>query len=182
MCAWQPVEERVEGGPEGSCQKPAPHLLEPGSTAIPSCRRVWEVMPSPDKKDAEGLENSLVTQLWGRSHETATIISQGQLLLIQHILKSPLLHPLREKPGPCGLCSGGLFWAHSDGFSSVRKPWASHEEMALKPFWWWDLYHISHELGRRKRQPTPAFLPGKSHGPGSLAGCSPCSRQESDTA
>ena len=26
---------------------------------------------------------------------------------------------------------------------------------------------------RRKRQPTPVFLPGKSHGQKSLAGCSP---------
>ena len=121
LCAWQPVEERVEGGPEGSCQKPAPHLLEPGSTAIPSCRRVWEVMRSPDERDAEGSENSLVTQLWGRSHETATIISQGQLLLIQHILKSPLLHPLREKPGPCGLCSGGLFLGTFRRFLQCQK-------------------------------------------------------------
>ena len=28
---------------------------------------------------------------------------------------------------------------------------------------------------RRKWQPTPVFLPGKSHGQGSLAGCSPWS-------
>ena len=28
---------------------------------------------------------------------------------------------------------------------------------------------------RRKGQPTPVFLPGKSHGPGSLVGYSPCS-------
>ena len=90
--------------------------------------------------------------------------------------------PKRKAWPPAACVQEAFFWAHSDGFSSVRKPWASHEETALKPFWWWDLYHISHELGRRKRQPTPAFLPGKSHGPGSLAGCSPCSRQESDTA
>ena len=34
---------------------------------------------------------------------------------------------------------------------------------------------------RRKRQPTPAFLPGESHGQRSLAGHSPWGRKESDT-
>ena len=34
---------------------------------------------------------------------------------------------------------------------------------------------------RRKWQPTPVFLPGKSHGQRSLAGCSPGSHKESDT-
>ena len=34
---------------------------------------------------------------------------------------------------------------------------------------------------RRKWQHTPVFLPGKSHGQRSLAGCSPWSHKESDT-
>ena len=34
---------------------------------------------------------------------------------------------------------------------------------------------------RRQWQPTPALLPGKSHGQRSLVGCSPWGRQESDT-
>ena len=34
---------------------------------------------------------------------------------------------------------------------------------------------------RRRWRPTPALLPGKSHGPRSLAGCSPWGREESDT-
>ena len=33
---------------------------------------------------------------------------------------------------------------------------------------------------RRKWQPTPVFLPGKSHGPQSLVGYSPWGRKESD--
>ena len=33
---------------------------------------------------------------------------------------------------------------------------------------------------RRKWQPTPVFLPGESHGRGSLVGCSPWGREESD--
>ena len=35
---------------------------------------------------------------------------------------------------------------------------------------------------RRKRPPTPVFLPGKSHGQRSLEGYSPRGRKESDTA
>ena len=34
---------------------------------------------------------------------------------------------------------------------------------------------------RRKWQPTPVFLPGKSHGRRSLVGCSPWGHEESDT-
>ena len=34
---------------------------------------------------------------------------------------------------------------------------------------------------RRKRQPTPVFMPGKSHGPRSLVGYNPWGRKESDT-
>ena len=33
---------------------------------------------------------------------------------------------------------------------------------------------------RREWQPTPIFLPGKSHGQRSLAGCSPQGHKESD--
>ena len=33
----------------------------------------------------------------------------------------------------------------------------------------------------RKWQPTPVFLPGKSHGPRSIVGCHPWGRKESDT-
>ena len=35
--------------------------------------------------------------------------------------------------------------------------------------------------GRRKWQPTPVFLPGKSHGQRSLVNYSSCVRKESDT-
>ena len=42
----------------------------------------------------------------------------------------------------------------------------------------WSFYHL---LWRRKWQPTPVFLPGKSHGRRSLVGYSPWGRKESDT-
>ena len=34
---------------------------------------------------------------------------------------------------------------------------------------------------RRKRQPTPVFLPGESHAPRNMEGYSPCGHKESDT-
>ena len=40
--------------------------------------------------------------------------------------------------------------------------------------------YLLHE-GRRQWQPTPVFLPGKSHGRRSLVGCSPWGREEWDT-
>ena len=36
-------------------------------------------------------------------------------------------------------------------------------------------------FGVRKRQPTPVFMPGKSHGPRSLVGYNPWGHKESDT-
>ena len=40
---------------------------------------------------------------------------------------------------------------------------------------------VGKSLWRRKQQPTPLFLPGKSHGQRSLAACSPTGHKESDT-
>ena len=40
---------------------------------------------------------------------------------------------------------------------------------------------VNAKLWRRKRQPTPIFLPGESHGQRSLAGYSLWGRKESDT-
>ena len=56
-------------------------------------------------------------------------------------------------------------------------------------FMWWDILGTVNQLlpttsvdnWRRKWQPTPVFLPGKSHGRRSLVGYSPRGRQESDT-
>ena len=50
---------------------------------------------------------------------------------------------------------------------------ARHRRLRFNP-WVWKV------PWRRKRQPTPVFLPGKSHGQRSLAGRSPSGRYESD--
>ena len=41
--------------------------------------------------------------------------------------------------------------------------------------------YLSRPLWRRQWHPTPALLPGKSHGRRSLVGCSPWGHEESDT-
>ena len=57
----------------------------------------------------------------------------------------------------------------SMGLLRVIHDWAT--SLSLSTFMHW----------RRKWQPTPVFLPGESQGRGSLAGCSPWGRTESDT-
>ena len=58
----------------------------------------------------------------------------------------------------------------------VKKPWMTFlQEEALF------VLHFSHLPWRRKWQPPPVVLPGKSHGQRSLVGCSPRGRKESDT-
>ena len=67
--------------------------------------------------------------------------------------------PWTEEPG-------GL---QSMGSRRVRHNWAT--SLSLFTFLHW----------RRKWQPTPVLLPGKSHGWRSLVGCNPWGREESDT-
>ena len=57
----------------------------------------------------------------------------------------------------------------SMGSQRIRHDWAT--SLWLFTFMHW----------RRKWQPTPVFLPGKSHGRRSLVGCSPWGLKESDT-
>ena len=57
----------------------------------------------------------------------------------------------------------------SMGSLRVGHDWAT--SLSLSTFMHW----------RRKWQPTPVFLPGESQGRGSLVGCSPWGRTESDT-
>ena len=56
----------------------------------------------------------------------------------------------------------------SMGLGRIAHDWAT--SLSLFTFMHW----------RKKWQPTPVFLPGKSHGPRSLEGCSPWGWEESD--
>ena len=67
--------------------------------------------------------------------------------------------PWMEEPG----------WLQSMGSLRVGHDWAT--SLSLFTFMHW----------RRKRQPTPVFLPGESQGQGSLVGCRLWGRTESDT-
>ena len=60
---------------------------------------------------------------------------------------------------------GGAWWATIYG---VAKSWTELNDFTFTQW-------------RRKRQPTPVFLPGESQGRGSLVGCRLWGRTESDT-
>ena len=67
------------------------------------------------------------------------------------------------------LMDGEVWWAAVHG---VAKSWTRLSDFPFTfTFMHW----------RRKWQPTPMFLPGESQGRGSLVGCSPWGRTESDT-
>ena len=58
------------------------------------------------------------------------------------------------------------------GDESVKN-WPAKERLRFNP-------RVRKILWRRKQQPTPEFLPGKSHGQRSLVGYSPWGHKESD--
>ena len=77
---------------------------------------------------------------------------------------NPLQYSCLENP-----MDGGAWWAAVHGLLRVRHDWATSLS----------LFTFMHQ--RRKWQPTPVFLPGESHGWGSLVGCRLWGRTESDT-
>ena len=63
-------------------------------------------------------------------------------------------------------------------------PWMEEQSMGLQRVghdWATSLSHFTFMHWRRKWQPTPVFLSGESQGRGSLVGCRPWGRTESDT-
>ena len=56
-------------------------------------------------------------------------------------------------------------WASSEALQKPAENSPAMQEMRVRS--------LGQEDWRRARQPTPVFLPGKSHGQKSLAGCSP---------
>ena len=75
------------------------------------------------------------------------------------------IHPLTlQHTGLPSWCRG------KESACPYRRPWRCGFDPWVGNIPWW-----------RKWQPTPIFLPGKSHGQRSLAGCSPRGCKESDT-
>ena len=68
----------------------------------------------------------------------------------------------------------------TDGKTEVQKSLIAQGPTVCKG-WSWNLSIGSLSGWRRQWHPTPVHLPGKSHGWGSLVGCSLWGRQESDT-
>ena len=66
-------------------------------------------------------------------------------------------------------------WAEKPGRLQSMGSWRVGHDWVTSP----SLFPFMH--WRRKWQPTPVFLPGKSHGQRSLVGCVPWGREELDT-
>ena len=92
-------------------------------------------------------------------------------------------HPCRRKAISGGVTLGKpplpkhTLWVDlAHGASDKESAWQCswHKRCGFEP-WIWKI------CWRRQWQPTPVFLPGKSHGQSSLAGYSPREHEESDT-
>ena len=111
------------------------------------------------------------------------------------ILLFCLLHPSGGLPGPANMCTS---WERSSSLGSRPWQWLLALQKILRvllrfPWWlressvclWCRRPGFDPWVGkipwRRKWQPTPVLLPGKSHGQRSLVGYSPWGHEESDT-
>ena len=108
---------------------------------------------------------NILSQLffWSMNH-TMTLFTYFHSLSVEKAMAphSSILAwklPWTEEPGSL----------QSMGSQGVGQDWAT--SLSLFTFMHW----------RRKWQPTPVFLPGESKGRGSLVGCRPWGRTESDT-
>ena len=88
----------------------------------------------------------------------------GSLLPFEEGNGTPLQYSCLENP-----MDGGAWWAAVHGVVKSRT--------RLSDF----TFNFTFMHWRRKWQPTPVFLPGESHGRGSLVGCGLWGRTESDT-
>ena len=86
---------------------------------------------------------------------------------------TPLQYSCLENP-----MDGGAWWAAVHG---VAKSWIRLSDGVAKSRIRLSDFTFTFMHWRRKWQPTPVFLPGESQGWGSLVGCRPWGRTESDT-
>ena len=107
-----------------------------------------------------------------------TLESNWHLLYLLHWQTDslPLAPPAEKAMAPhSSTLAWKIPWAEEPGglqsMGSLRVGHDSATSLSLFTFMHW----------RRKWQPTPVFLPGDSHGRGSLVGCSPWGHTESDT-
>ena len=129
-------------------------------------RFIWRECIGEMKKDRVQWQGDQLQSL-GQSREDRWCKVKNRQNLVIHSEKAMAPHsstlawklPWTEEPG-------GL---QSMGSRRVRHDWAT--SLSLFTFMHW----------RRKRQPTPVFLPGESQGRGSLLGCRLWGRTESDT-
>ena len=103
------------------------------------------------------------------------------------ILCHPLSSWLQCAKGKCRFIAGSTMATHSSTLA-WKIPWMeepgglqSMGSLRVRHNWATSLSLFTFMNWRRKWQPTPVFLPGESQGWGSLVGCRPWGRTESDT-
>ena len=94
---------------------------------------------------------------------------RGVTLYCSSLLSQCLIQCQEIIEMPQIMCGGGAWWAAVYGVTKSRKRLSDFTSLFTFMHW------------RRKRQPTPVFLPGESQGRGSLVGCRPWGHTESDT-
>ena len=148
-----------------------PYLNSVSPHALP---RV-QLSKAPDKDGNCTLWSSPKTQGWGKLLASRGLPYQGQL----KITASPfrMIDPVQVPPSdewaisPCL----SLNWGLPGGASSKESTCQGRRLKRLRFNPW-----VRKIARRREWQPTPVFLPGKSHGPRGLAGYSPWGCKELD--
>ena len=74
------------------------------------------------------------------------------------------------------ICGGKIWW-----YQQLRYKMFLLYRIIYYVIKWKNYFSISVSCRRRQRHPTLVLLPGKSHGPRTLVGCSPWGRWESNT-
>ena len=177
-------------------------LQAPMPTGFPR-QEYWSGLPFPSPGDllnpgikpmspALQVDSFLLSHL-GNSARTASLFRTASLLFSCSVMSNSLQpHELQHSRLPCCLPSPWVFsnscplsqWCHTLCDRMWQMCHSSLQMAQFHSFFMAEQYFIVYIRKipwRRKWQPTPVLLPGKSHGQRSLVNYSPWDRKESDT-
>ena len=146
--------------------------IEPRSPALKAGTLPSE-LPGKPKRPNQGATKRTLSRIWDRISKNCSYIKEWD---VKHILENIL----------CQLKRSVLIWCVPSSMSSLvasqnfpggsdgKSVWLQRGRTGFDPW-------VGKIPWRRKWQPTPVLLPGKSHGRKNLEGCSPWGPKESDT-
>ena len=138
-----------------------------GNSVLLCQRRQWHPTPVLLPGESHGRRSLVGCSPWGslRVSSTEQLHFHFSLSFIGEGNGNPLQYSCLENPW-----NSGAWWAAIYGVAESRTRLKRLSSSSSR----WSVW-------RRKRQPTPVFLPGESCGQRSLVGCSPWGCTESDT-